>query len=1455
MLLVTVMFCQVTTVQAGTIYQSPYVTLSPNGKAFTTNAGDKTGTWYTEEDSFSTGIESSLRELIVGEHYYKIDRADKIPVGEWKMSWKPGICCHDSYPDITDPYYGIKFRRKICSSKYYSGWMAYCADCKEQINSIYIYMSKEAARTITELDMDMEYYYLCPTCTNLEQGSPMGTHKCNKISWNRYKIQYNKNTSAAVGYMEDSIHMYNNATEFEGKSITPASQLTMNRYTIIGKEFVEWNTKPDGSGIGFSNGQQVINLTTENLDKDDPSKGVITLYAQWKRSESTLNINPSGGTYEGSTGISSYKNAYGSKYQPDENKLVPPNGYTVAFDTKGGNPVGAIVGKKSFVEWSMSLPLNGKFINYTYFYTGKDGTSDTLTAIYKNENIILPPAQKDNSSFGGWYYDPECTKPAGGPGDSFTPESNVTLYAKWVELVLNAKDNYTADGGKGAVDLSWEQKDDKQKTYLLYQSRDNVNWTKVSSANDISSSIKIEETFRSNGSYTVPYSGMYILSAAGAQGGNYGSNPGGAGGSVSGTVWLNKGEKLTYAIGGQDGTNGGGRGTMFANGGGYTLITSNQKGDLIIAGGGGGATSQGAGGAGGSTSSVITSGRQGQEGGAGGGGGHQGGSAGEYVVHNHTAACWRTEDLGYTLFQQIPFTNNTPIISPEFNSVNRNYGFTGSFYGNGTGNFNATAIASGSASAYANMSNIPVKGNTQVEFHVTMDSWSQFGYSGQDPIRDEWGNIIGYDARYGDETYVRVYTQDGTCIYNESAKSIAGHWSSARQNAGKYGHNIDSYVNSLGGYLGNKSGWFWSDQGNEKSGKCRVIFNEVLNLPPGTTSLRFETNVTVGDSHYGVNWAGIKLKGGTNSYTICGYQEGQVISAKPAYGGSNYIAPGQFINYSDASGKQAGNGLAGLESVNVGYLEELSLQGVKATDLAAPDVIDMASVIKEHKEDTISVTWKEPKDNGTAYYHRAESYLLGSTNRLSESNITLNILVSKVRGYYYLVDQSAGTSVNSSHSFLAKGGERLNIPIQTQEQYIHLAAVDVAGNIGPSIHIPISRKDAEVAWNLATEKPVISSAVGSVYPATGADTYYVKCDGETPFSMTFNSRILGEALETYQINHTIFSSVLQDGGNGSQAYGVYTPAHAITNGSIITNADGLQKEITGDVILTGSDITTTTRSDYCKKLNVLQSFTLGREQHGIKIQISPTAGADHKEGVIYSDHNSDLVNSIYLIGDGQAPEVFGDEILEGMDLVNRNDGEIHLDLRAEDTLSGVKEFYVEIHNTDNANTKKYLPDGTGHIKIDITKDSPIFSGDFQIIIYTKDNVGNEDTLVYGTTEFSLTTSVSRILEPHEPVFKTGESGTLNIITYGYADRVEVEFPAEMVALNPELNKTFHYGEFPLYRQEENMQFMIPLYTPLNENFQIVVRAYKGDKQLEDYPAISIIGVDGTVLSEIRTRLR
>lgn len=1424
-----------------TIYNSPYVSFSPDGKAWTANAGEKNYTWYQKGETVSTGISSTIRELETGEHYYKVSRTGTIPIGHWKVEFSHGSCIHEDYPSNGE-FHGIDYGTRKCMGYYYSGWIPYCADCGEQIVNMNFYMSKEAVETIDYLETETDYYYLCPHCINLEQGSGIGEHKCKDISWNQYKVKYKENTTTVCGgYMEDSIHMYNNATEYEGEPVTPQTHLTANAYTRIGYEFVEWNTEPDGSGISYADGAEIFNLTTENWQQGQ-NKGVVILYAQWRRSSSTLRINPAGGTYQGKKEVTTVIQDYESTYVIDNTAVTAPAGYIISFHTNGGAPVASITGTQHFVEWSMLQPFNGRFKNSKYFFLAPDGNVDTIKAIYALDPITLPDASKPGSSFGGWYYDEAFEEPAGGPGDTIIPDKDMTLYAQWVNLKLYAVDNYIANKGKGAVDLSWSQSDNNNKTYMIYQSRDRENWTRINTAEDISNDKTVKEEFSYKGStkkYTVPYTGFYTLTAEGAQGGNYGSKKGGLGGSVSGKFWLQKGEVITYTIGGQDGYNGGGTATMYGNGGGCTVVSSNKKGTLLIAGGGGGATITGNGNAGGSSASVISTGINGESGGAGGGGGYRGGKAGEYITHTHTDDCYHIEDLSYTLldkgnnylnewmqtYQGSQTLGHGTVGAPcmgLWNTYSNNFDIYGVYAHSQENPWSARYVLGavengvdyGAPSWSTNY--IPTNGNTAVSYVIHYNCWGG-------------GGNLDHNA-----SFLQIYDQNDTLLFSQTIKQ-----------------NMEGTSSTNGSAWEDESGWHGTASGTD------TVFAGSLTIPEGTTGIYFYMYIKGNnDAWLTLDVKKVSFTGGENKFIICGYTEGQILSSKPAYGGSNYVNTTYCNSYTSNAGTVTGNGSFSIRSEKIGYVETLELKGVIATDMAAPDGISLSTVKKEAAgNNRIKVTWAAPSDHGTDYYHMAESYLCGSENMLCQSNVTLNTLVSGIKGYYYRLDNNSGGMVNASNgTFLSdhNGMGGMTVSLSQIDRYLHVAPVDVVGNTGATVHIKIgSMEGADVLWNLYTKQLAIDEAE-NVSRATQDRTYYVRSDGETPFTLYYGAYIDGPATAGYQPNYMIFESQVER----TLSKNIFTiPSEAVREGNASVPAGKVTYTAVGNPLLSRGTYTVITRKEKFRQLEAVQKFLLSTEASGKEIILTPVAGADYFGETVYSDHQTDLQHSLTLIGDGEAPVIRGLDILDDLELIDRRDGTVTLYVNATDDLSGVKNFYIKIYNTDNAVEKIYTPEADGSIRIVITEDEPVFSGDFTVTTYAVDNVGNECTEEYRTTEFALETEIERILAPHDPIFKCGESGILTITTWGYADRVEVEFPAEIVNLNPELNKVYTYTMTPKYRQEEQLQFMIPLYTPENTSYTITVRAYKDDKKLEEYPDLSVIEVEGSVLDEIRTRLR
>ena len=155
------------------------------------------------------------------------------------------------------------------------------------------------------------------------------------------------------------------------------------------------------------------------------------------------------------------------------------------------------------------------------------------------------------------------------------------------------------------------------------------------------------------------------------------------------------------------------------------------------------------------------------------------------------------------------------------------------------------------------------------------------------------------------------------------------------------------------------------------------------------------------------------------------------------------------------------------------------------------------------------------------------------------------------------------------------------------------------------------------------------------------------------------------------------------------------------------------------------------------------------------------------------------------------------------------------------------------------------------MRVEVTREEPVFSGDFVVTAYAVDNVGNETEESWYVTEFALEAEVERILAPHDPVFKRGESGILSVTAWGYVDRIEVEFPDFL----SNYSQIIDYNGYSDYKEDEKIQFMIPLYADEGIDYEITVRVYKGDRKLEAYPEIRTIQVKDSILDEIRTRLR
>ena len=92
---------------------------------------------------------------------------------------------------------------------------------------------------------------------------------------NNYTVHFDAN--GGTGTLNDEVFNYNNQ-----------KALTSNTFTRTGYSFTGWNTKADGTGTAYTDGQTV---------KDIAGPGEkLTLYAQWKPYTYTIKYNANGGT-------------------------------------------------------------------------------------------------------------------------------------------------------------------------------------------------------------------------------------------------------------------------------------------------------------------------------------------------------------------------------------------------------------------------------------------------------------------------------------------------------------------------------------------------------------------------------------------------------------------------------------------------------------------------------------------------------------------------------------------------------------------------------------------------------------------------------------------------------------------------------------------------------------------------------------------------------------------------------------------------------------------------------------------------------------------------------------------------------------------------------------------------------------------------------------------------------
>ncbi|MBP5555496.1 MAG: InlB B-repeat-containing protein [Lachnospiraceae bacterium] len=1507
----------------------------------------------------------SRRELAgplpAGHHYYaKPLNNTVIPVGRWVVSQSEARCIHGPFSACRDyEYYGINGLSNVkCHGKYDSGWIAYCADCGEQITGL-VYTNDDCIRRIGYVfagddefikKYPAEYLFVCPICgDNLENDLHMVSHDCKCfISANRYRIIYDGN-GATRGSMEESVCYYGNASEYEGKNVTGATALRENLYVKPGYLFIGWSDSPEGQVL-FENGcstASIENYFTYLSDAGDESNDrEIKLYAVWRRSDCTLAV--SGGEFEDNNGFyngvtsGSYeagKNYFvkGCMYETDIDPelLTAPFGYRIDLVVPGGIQMQSIYASSHLTGWEFdsddagalafsytegdmhySGRLSGSIANaesdgsFTYIHSSPvNNNIDRARAVWKSTSVILPEAVFPGKIFDGWYTDPNL-KPdtyVGKGGDIFIPASDTVLYAGFTGLDLFASPDYMGNGNFGNLRYSGLTdlligRATEYDIYKYYISSEYpaCNWVEAATDDKGGYGGSSVRTFSGGGKYfeyTAPVSGIYTFELWGAAGASYDKYKGENGEYSYCRIYLKKGDKVGIYTGsagtvttGSSGTNCyGGEGSYISVNGNIIMSSSGGKGASFIlnvrkeynyTGSVQRFTAEAEG--------DYTLQVWGAEGGATSDGRDEAGKGGYATGRVHL-------NQGSVLYICVGGRNG--------------------YNGGGAGGYDAWWTRGGSGGGATHIASVSgvLRDLSAYKNNIYLVAGGGGGAGGSQASSGYGGGNIGGEG----------YSPwpDGECTAGGGTDTAPGWSGSGGMTIGGFGYggagisyypdeDISAMVNNGGG----GGGWYGGAGGDAKQKSYGCGGGGGSGYIGGVTGGSMSSGVRSGNGSAvitcSVSIVGSGARGRATSFT-----PGTVL-----YSGYRVTSHSQCV-YPAADPSKAGFCTI-TEPAEVFY--NSSACKILSPDLDSPNPVSGVDLHYDASSGILGISWDMPDDNGTDYYYMARAYrssdvFKGVTDKYASTSVeTLNIKTG-VYKYIYVMDSSPtrdasyvrnyGTGILTSWAMVSGTypgalfsewyAQAPAYAVRTKieyvpngnDRYIHIIAADRAGNISQVLNASIDGEGAHVPYPVVTENMSVVSAPNVYADPERTDTYYVRADGSTGFSIRYSAYIKGYARSTYQVDTARIHL------SGSE----YAEISFDRNPNVSADADALVtgSSLFGPFPMQLSEVTGAARTNCSSTLSFTGTFTTLSEE---EMYIYPSAHACLESGteIVSSDPADDRGHGLTIIGDSQAPRcavsVNGSDYEEltivnisnvsASHVVDRRYEDVNIDLYVTDSGSGLKDnFNVRVINLDNGLEGEYTSTGE-HLYLQLKQDpdseepyfdNMLFNGRIVIRVSAEDNVGNKETRESaGLTELDVSGEIVRTLdavtgpltdEEGRLYIKKGESGYVISRVWGYPDAVLVSFEGDSLAEYDVLYVTGSeipdslsgfegrvvYTGSPDYLFENNTDFTVPLDYE-GSSIRVIITGFKGDAEITWETECEVIS-SGSVLDELMTVLR
>ena len=278
--------------------------------------------------------------------------------------------------------------------------------------------------------------------------------------------------------------------------------LPKSTFARYGYQFSGWNTKADGTGAGYRDQGDVLNLTTN-------ANETITLYAQWKANKYTINFDKNATDATGTMDLQEV--AFGEETPLNANQFVRTGYMFAGWNLRANGTGNAYTDKQPILNLVMvdggEITLYAQWTPITYtvsFDSGAFNTTGTMepqTFAY-NQTAALNANQfvRDGYLFEGWSTERNDESvmyrdKASVTNLADTQDANVTLYAKWShsKYYVSFHGNGHTSGTMATQEFVYGESQDLTKNGFIKTGWNFIGWN--TEADGTGDSYADEETF------------------------------------------------------------------------------------------------------------------------------------------------------------------------------------------------------------------------------------------------------------------------------------------------------------------------------------------------------------------------------------------------------------------------------------------------------------------------------------------------------------------------------------------------------------------------------------------------------------------------------------------------------------------------------------------------------------------------------------------------------------------------------------------------------------------------------------------------------------------------------------------------------------------------------------------------------------------------------------------------